>query len=280
VNDANEVSVMDGIRNAAASGRPFYVDKAIDGISMDKLTEMAEMAGLPRESIVRTDAKLAQSVQSAAPDVVQTPKKKELVDITKLGFADPAVFDKNNDRGTTTEKKLSEKPSVEIGAVRSIRGDDSYNISPENNPRTGEASIAAPEVKGVSDKSKSSADVIREQNEARRLSTAFNKEDWEAQTMANVDHGALPRVGVAGTGGAANNTVSPSTPGQMSIGSKEQATDSRMDTGDMIRRENERRLNSMRRPREDGRHWDAETSSVPNKVSDALYESLKKAMGK
>lgn len=284
VDDSNETQVMKSIEKCVKNGKPFYYDASIDDASKSKISELAELAGLSKSSIIPADSSSAKTISSAFtadPVDVKRQSKVEQVDITKSGFADPNSFVKNNiwdSENSIKSKKLDETPSI-LGTIRSIRGGDDYNVSPSMNPKTGEASIVSPDVKGVNDKTQSTKSIIEQESKSRRDNIVFDKVAWEAEKISSVNINELPRGGISSQGGAATNTNQATPIGQISIGTKIQVADSRMDTGELIRKENESKLNAIRRPREDGKDWDSVSSSVPNKVSDLFFDSLKKAMG-
>jgi hypothetical protein len=283
IDDSNELSVMEGIQKAAVSGGNFYYDARMDADSVSKIKEMAEIVGLPSAKIQATDPSIAKSVEKVSIDTPKKVESREMVDVVKKGFADPESFVNNKSWDSASairHKTLSESPSM-LSSVRSVRGGDDYNVSPNMKPRVGEASVVSPDVSGINDNTPSTKDLISSESELRKKSISFDKEAWETETTAGVDTASLPKTGIGGYGGDDTNRHWTPPIGQLSImpGESQKENESRLDTSNAIRKENEARLNAIRRPREDGRSWDAQTSSVPNKVSDLFYESLKKAMG-
>jgi len=279
VDDSNEVAVMKTLEKAAVSGDTFYFDASMDTDSRSKLTEMASIAGVRVEP---TNAAAASVFKSVSNYVGGEKRKTEVADITKAGFADPDSFKKSDSWNTveSTRQKFVEETPSPVSGVRPIRGGDEYGVSPNMNPRTGEASIVSPEVKGASDTSESTRDMIRRLAGERKDSISFDKTAWEVETMSSVDTAQLPRNTLSGYVSETNrNSATPLGQHSM-IAAKDSSADTRMDTAEAIRKENSEKKSSIQRKSDTDRSWDSEKSSVQETVSDVFYESLKKALGK
>ncbi len=269
------------IDKAAAAGKKVFVAKEMSEQHKGEIKEYAQACGMKDSDVVQ----VSESEKKAA-SLKEEPAKPKGPAPDPFGslksFAPETAFAKRPMQAEGA-KKTDEK-GRSSGVVGRVDGDEKYETQMVVGVRSGENSIAAPNNIGktIESKEKSSVDVIREQNQARKDKTTFNKKEWEKDIASTLPQGvkAVAEIKMTGAGTDAGRPMV--APGQHSMFDAKDNNLSVPDktAGETLKDIAQKRKEDIQRPKSEDKSWNTVESSVKSTVSDVFYEELKKRMQK
>ena len=282
-NNDDIVDARAKMEECARTGEQFHVDENLSSKAKAELREYAQVVGMDQGSVITvTDNDRKRSVLQLGDN---EDKPKEVPDRDAFGiidsFADPSAFEKSRDWDKVAPTSKVDMGGRSQGTVARTDGVETYEAQREIGVRSAENSIAAPNNirELIETDEKSSRDVIRESNRRRQEATTFDKDVWEAEQAAKMEHkGVLGREGIAGGQAGHYQEHTPVAPGQHSIFTTPYVPD--QTEGEKLAEKSEEHRASIQRDKTEDRSWDAPTSSNKPVVSDLLFEGLKKEMAK
>jgi hypothetical protein len=279
------VSVRSKIEASAKSGNSVFIESGASPSQMSQLREYAAVVGADVSKIVEVSSHektLASRVAIPEKQVV-TPERDPFGTID--GFAPESSFKPNRDWDSVQPaKKLANNGRESSGIVGRLDGRETYESQREVGVRPGEASIASPNAiqEYAESKDQSSLDRIRESNDKRREKIVFDKKQWEEDfAKALPDKGTIAMGGPKLTGASVENSRMRVGEGQHSMFDvKDRVGDiPEMTAGEMLSHSNDERRESIQRPKNEDRSWDAPKSSKKEVIGDVFFEALKRQMG-
>jgi hypothetical protein len=291
MDDATMAEAFSRIEQCAQSGDNFYYSDSLDAKSKSQLREFAQVAGLPADRIAEVDAGRRTAAKAladarAAEEPERVPEQKPVVDFDLIPeeTTEAKHFEENRDWDSrSAAQAMDYKPAGAMltGSVIPIRGGETWEEDPVMQVRRGENSIAEPDAiqSEIDDEKVSSRDWIRQENEKRRSDRAFDREAWEAEFTAKLREGlaVVPKAGIVRTENPEPQKHTPNPQWSQSImasGDAEPMPDRTL--GETLAEKRDARRHEIQREDPEEVDWDSRRSSVPEKVSDLFYDSLKK----
>jgi hypothetical protein len=281
--DDDLVDARTKIEACSKDGKPFYFDSSSK--NQGELKEYASLCGLRDEDVIgvsKEEIALSaneREVKVAEVDASEAPDPFGILE----GFASESSFEKNEDWNKVTPSQkmpISGKPS-QAGSVGRLDGRETYEEQRVVGVRPGENSIADPEIKAP-DQSLTVAQ-LREANEARRKEIAFDKSEWERETLANLpDPGIIAKDGVKLTGAGHGQQHGSIGQGQHSMFDDKDNNESipEKTAGEHLADKTTSRREAIQRGKKDDRSWDTVKSSKTPLVSDLFFNCLQDEMEK
>jgi len=283
VTDDNIDDILGQVEKCAETGENFYYGNDISAESLSEVREYAEVVGLPKDKIQSVDIGRAKAmVEANVKEPVVEPEAPIVdFDLTPKIGTDPKNFEKQQVTAEAQAASLLDyRPDMDSG-VRGIRGGEDYNQAPEVGVRRGENSIVNPDA--IADvaaaEEKSSRQLIREENQ-RREDIKFDRENWESEVSRSMDSSITPQAGLHRTESPEPQRHTRSADWNNSIMPSEDSNPMPDKTlGESISEINTKKASEIQRDRQED-EWEVLETSTDVKVSDLLYESLKKNLGK
>jgi hypothetical protein len=279
----------DAIEKCATTGKTYHYNSTWEAKDVNHLKEFASVCGLDANKVKGVDPKailkeIGEIEQQASTSyMIKTASKVE-----KLVLQDPFHLDERantshmdyeNWQKTAKQGNLSEAPSIDLGAIKAIRGGENYFSNPESKNAINQNSITNPNaIKEFIESEKVDNGMrLKQEKLARDLAKKENTKEWENSIIeAMPKNDIVPKGNVfpTETMNAQSGLNSPSS--KMGVYSDFKIEDvPTLTEGEKIKLSQDEHKKSIQRPIKEKEEFHTSSSSV-NKVSDTFADELKK----
>ena len=301
VNDEIIDSECEKIEACASSSKKYYINSSWDSSHKSHLREYACAMGISPKLIVEVAPKAKEIVKTASSSktiktaqvaeaeeaVISKKDKNHSLLVAALGDpfhieerANTDHMEKEDWQKISSQKVISDKPSILQNSIVPIRSSDRYDKNTNGIIASNQNSIVDPLIidKLANSKSEDTGQRLKKQAENRRLEKANEHKQWEDDVIKSMTHKDIVAKGRVFPTESMVAQSGLDCPASRRIANKFDSSDIPAKTaGEMIKDQNAAYREQIKRPKEKN-EWEIPSRESSREVSESFVESLKKQL--